>query len=183
MNVAYFTIFQTRTSHSGGHLSTCTADTGVDDTMTRLSSYPPVLNSYENGRVTHLDLAAHGPNCNAVAAHAAHAAGAGGIGGSVGHIPPNLVNDVGGFLTTSLSAAALNQPAGAGGCAVPMHQHGGVGGGGHMSVTSTPGGPSAGGWVTANGRQFRPMPPQQPQQPQRHQEQCPHFNYGEEPPS
>ena len=57
---------------------------------------------YENGQVTQLDLAAHGPV------------------GKYPSIPPSLVNDTtlggGGFLTSSMSVAALNQSS----CAVPM---------------------------------------------------------------
>ena len=57
---------------------------------------------YENGQVTQLDLAAHGPI------------------GQYPSITPNLLNDSslggGGFLTSSMSVAALNQSS----CAVPM---------------------------------------------------------------
>ena len=57
---------------------------------------------YENGHVTHLDVAAHGP------------------AGQYPAMPPNLINDAdisgGGFLTSSMSVAALNQSS----CAVPM---------------------------------------------------------------
>ena len=57
---------------------------------------------YENGQVTQLDLAAHGQL------------------GQYPSIPPSLINDStiggGGFLTSSMSVAALNQSS----CAVPM---------------------------------------------------------------
>ena len=83
--------------------SACT-ETTPDGTLSRLG---PIADGrlgipYENGRVTQLDLADHGP---------------------IGQYPtlaPNLVNDSGmdhgRFLSSSMSVAALNQSS----CAVPM---------------------------------------------------------------
>ena len=102
------------------------------------------------------------------------------MGGSMGHLPPNLINDSGGFLTSSLSAAALNHaaatnPGNQPSCAVPMHMH-------HSnSVTSTPGG---GGWVSSHPPHALPPPgngttsgtPARGQLFHHHQEQCPHYN-------
>lgn len=84
-------------------MSACT-ETTTEGTLPRLAH--PLgdgrLIPYENGHVTQLDLAAHGPM------------------GQYPTMPPNLVNDSalggGGFLTSSMSVAALNQSS----CAVPM---------------------------------------------------------------
>ena len=93
-----------KSGSSNCHLSSACTETTPDGTLPRL---PPPKNDgrlipYENGHVTQLDLAAHGP------------------GGNYPSIPPNLVNDSnlggGGFLTSSMSVAALNQSS----CAVPM---------------------------------------------------------------
>ena len=89
---------------SSGHLSSACTETTPDGTLSRLG---PIADGrlgipYENGRVTQLDLADHGP---------------------IGQYPtlaPNLVNDSGmdhgRFLSSSMSVAALNQSS----CAVPM---------------------------------------------------------------
>ena len=99
-NFSYFK----KSGSSSGHLSSACTETTPDGTLPRLP--PPTsegrLIPYENGQVTQLDLAAHGPV------------------GKYPSIPPNLVRDStldsGGFLTSSLSVAALNQSS----CAVPM---------------------------------------------------------------
>ena len=93
-----------KSGSSSGHLSSACTETTPDGTLPRLP--PPTsegrLIPYENGQVTQLDLAAHGPV------------------GKYPSIPPNLVRDStldsGGFLTSSMSVAALNQSS----CAVPM---------------------------------------------------------------
>ncbi|XP_071746528.1 glutamate receptor ionotropic, kainate 2 isoform X2 [Lepeophtheirus salmonis] len=130
-----------------GHLSTCTTNSTLN-TLTRPA------NSYENGQVTHLDLAAHAP--------VSHCPGENGV------LSP--MNDNGGFLTTSLSVAALNQTS----CAVPHHS---------MQGWALP--PSGGNGCGNPGPEMGNGPP--PILPptakhhhhhshRYHQEQCPHFS-------
>ncbi|TRY76305.1 hypothetical protein TCAL_06372 [Tigriopus californicus] len=143
-------------SHSGGHLSTCT-----NDTSENLGCHEGLPVRFENGHINHnhLDLAGHAPNCHSS-----------GLTGSMGHIPPNIMADTGGFLTSSLSAASLNQPS----CAVPMHEH-------HRpssSVTSTPGGGSGWAMMTNSNGGSRHVVSHRHHQ-HHHQEQCPHYNGAE----
>lgn len=140
--------------------SNCTETT--TGTLTRTGMGPGSLNHamgslgpFENGHVTHLDLAA------------VHDRG--------GPYPPYPNdNGGGGFLSASLSAAALNNTS----CAVPMMGHEGMGG---LGPQQTPRGPhhhplshsSSLGWAsnsnTLCGRGNLRYASQ-------HQEQCPHFN-------
>ena len=68
-----------------------------------------------------------------------------------------------GYLSTSISTAALNAPAPC--CPVPSHQENPGG-----SVTSTPG---AGGWVANPGGTL----PHRRGYNLQHQQQCPHYNH------
>ena len=133
--------------------STCTETT--TGTLSRCGG-PPFTDQlgrthlFENGHVTHLDLAAVHPR------------------GGLNHHPAHP-NDVGGYLSSSLSAAALN----ANSCAVPM-----------MDLSHRSGPPplihsSSLGWGSTNGgsgtlgRNVR----------YQHQEECPHYNGFKEAPT
>ncbi len=92
--------------------------------------------------------------------------------GSTGHIPHDPRHHTSGYLSTSLSTAALNQTS----CAVPMHQQGHVIPG---SINTTPMPPPSCPWVggtlpsrnnSSNGRYMQ-------QQQQQHQQQCPHYHH------
>ena len=101
---------------------------------------------FENGHVTHLDLAAVHPRGANHQTHSSHGHNDLGIGGG------------GGFMSSSLSAAALN----ASSCAVPMMDMGSSRTMPHPLVHSS----SVGWGSNGSGRGIR----------YQHQEECPHFN-------
>ena len=150
------------TETTTGTLTRCGASFG--DHLSRTTTIP-----FENGHVTHLDLAAVHPR--------------GGGGGVItphhhARMPERLPGvDIGGggFMSSSISAAALES------CAVPMmdlgqrSSGGGVGGGGGPPLIHS----SSLGWVSNNGgsgtlgRSVR----------YQHQEECPHYNGFKEAPT
>ena len=156
---------------------------------------------YENGHVTHLDLAHGCPAAGACPSSHGHLSG-GGQAGSLVQLPPSLVNDStrpeappGSCLTSSLSAAALNQSS----CAVPMSGHPALGVGGGFTLPHplqhSLSADSGSGWGASDRERDRererererdrsdrerggsrgaggmPPPPHY-----HHQEQCPHFS-------
>ncbi len=143
----------------------------VDATSNRINPLglgPP----FENGHVTHLDLAA------------VHPRGPAGFKGGPhphGHPPHHDIGiGSGGFLSSSLSAAALN----ASSCAVPMMDMGVAGGGGpsprapHLAQSSL--GWSSNGSNTISGRGTGGGGVRYQHQ---HQEECPHYNSYKEAPT
>ena len=152
--------------------SNCTETTGTmtragvgfegTDRINPLGLGPP----FENGHVTHLDLAA------------VHSRGGPSFNGGGSHAHPHVHHDIGGggFLSSSLSAAALN----ASSCAVPMMDMsaGSRGGGGPPLAHSSSLGWSSNGSNTISGRGGATSGLRY-----QHQEECPHYNSFKEAPT